>query len=551
MRPLGSITRMSTWRKRIGTVDLAWQSRRRRGSNARYRPHVEALEDRTLLSFAVGPSVDIGPLLGNQNEASLAINPINANNLVAFSNDLAVSSGIRVYRSIDAGASWTNRLIANGDGLGVAACCDTQAAFDQFGNLFATYIDFSTPSAIKLLLSTDGGATFSLIGIIAGAGREDQPSVATGAGAVWVSYHDSFGSISARGAPVAGLGNIGAFAAPQIAPGSRGGNFGNVSIGPSGQVLVTYEKPINNAGPASIYINLDADGLGPGGFGAAVKATDTNVGGFDPIPAQAQGTVDAEANLAYDRSGGAHNGRVYLVYTDAAAAGSSDLNIFVRFSDNDGSSWSLPVRANDDSTATSQFLPQIAVDQNSGNVAVAWYDARNAGPANNIAQIIATGSADGGATFFPNVPVSSGISRSSAAGASNDFGDYMTMDYLNGVFYPVWSDNSPALNGNPDLPHLDIATARVVFTPPTPQQSAFVTQMYRDLLHRDPDPPGLTYFSGLVSNGVSRIQLASMIENTNESRGRGGASYLFDVPAPGGRRDRPELFRRLPGDRRH
>ena len=29
--------------------------------------------------------------------------------------------------------------------------------------------------------------------------------------------------------------------------------------------------------------------------------------------------VDAEANLAWDRSGGPHNGRAYLLYTDAAS----------------------------------------------------------------------------------------------------------------------------------------------------------------------------------------------------------------------------------------
>src|SRR5439155_922031 len=34
-----------------------------------------------------------------------------------------------------------------------------------------------------------------------------------------------------------------------------------------------------------------------------------------------------------------------------------------------------------------------------------------------------------------------------------------------GVFYPLWSDNSAALGNNPNLPKLDIATARVVVNP--------------------------------------------------------------------------------------
>ena len=46
-------------------------------------------------------------------------------------------------------------------------------------------------------------------------------------------------------------------------------------------------------GPATIYVNTDADGLGAGGFGARVTVTTTNVGGFDFIPAQSGRSVDA------------------------------------------------------------------------------------------------------------------------------------------------------------------------------------------------------------------------------------------------------------------
>src|SRR5262249_40613649 len=157
-------------------------------------------------------------------------------------------------------------------------------------------------------------------------------------------------------------------------------------------------------GPSSVYINVDPDGLGPMPFGPRVLATGTNVGSFDAIPAQPQRTIDAEANLAWDQN----SGRVYLVYADEFPNESDDTDIFVRYSDATGPTWSAPVRVNDDTTTRSQFNPAIAVDQTTGNVAVSWYDARNV-PANNAAEVWATVSLDGGATFRPNVRISLGV----------------------------------------------------------------------------------------------------------------------------------------------
>src|SRR5262249_32929006 len=163
------------------------------------------------------------------------------------------------------------------------------------------------------------------------------PGDQLGTGSVWISYSDSAGTISARGARVTGLGTVGTFANAQAAPGSGDGDFGNIAVGPNGQVLVTYQNANSGSGPDTVYVNRDANGLGSGGFGPRVAATSTNVGGFHPLSAEpSTNGIDAEANLAWDRSGGPHNGRVYLVYTDAPSVTSNDTNIFVRFSDNNG-----------------------------------------------------------------------------------------------------------------------------------------------------------------------------------------------------------------------
>jgi hypothetical protein len=184
----------------------------------------------------------------------------------------------------------------------------------------------------------------------------------------------------ASGAAVNGLGLLGAFSAPETAPGSSNGDFGSISVGPAGQVLVNYQDGLGGGeGPGTISTNLDPDGLGPAGFNARIAAHGTNVGGTASIPPQpgpfnvGGRTIDSEANLAYDDSGGVHNGRVYMVYTDRTSVpppANNNTDIFVISSDDNGTTWSAPVRVNDDpssgATGATQYLPAIALDQTTG-----------------------------------------------------------------------------------------------------------------------------------------------------------------------------------------
>ncbi len=284
--------------------------------------------------------------------------------------------------------------------------------------------------------------------------------------------------IMARGARVTGLGEVGPFNDPEEAPGSSGGNFGqgsfgDIAIGPQGKVMVTYQNNIPTQGPSTIFVNVDPDGLGPQGFGPAVPITSTNVGGFDFIPAQNDRSIDAEAGLAWDRSGGPHTGRAYLVYTDEFPNESNNTDIMLRLSDDDGSTWSAPLRVNDDPGVNSQFNPRMSLDQTTGNIAISWYDCRNDlgnfGPGdtdgipNDDAQFWAAVSSNGGASFSKNVRVSTGTSNSHDAHNVVDFGDYSGQNFFGGTFFPAWADNSNSTGDNPDgtLDQLDIYTAKV------------------------------------------------------------------------------------------
>jgi len=414
-----------------------------------------------------GTDVNTSQRSGGENEEAVAKNPANANQVFLFSN-LTAGAGLFAARSTDAGVTWiypdpSDKTIADGDaGQGPAACCDPTAAWDSFGNLFITYIN-SSVNTIETILSTDGGATFTNLATFPGS--VDQPTVTAGAGAVWIVWNQS-GSMVGRGAPVTGLGVVGAFVPLTTAPGSGGCSFGDVAISPTG-LVVQVCGPSGGQTGGNVNIWVDADGLGPGGWAGPTVATTTNVGGFDFIPAQNSRSIDSETGLTFDvRPASPHFGRLYLVYTDEPVQESSDTEIMVRFSDNNGTSWSAPVRANDDATVRSQFNPKMTFDELTGNLGICWHDCRES--ATNTAMkdyCTASGSAPATPTFIANAAISDGPSVSTGAGV--EFGDYSGMDYVNNVMHPAWADTSNSTGNNPNgTSAFDVYTDRVTGTVP-------------------------------------------------------------------------------------
>jgi hypothetical protein len=440
-------------------------------------------------AVSVPANVDVSQRHLNESEEAVAVNPTNPNNIVIVSNvghrEAGLSAGMFEGVSFDGGATWTTRLIGNNDQLG-DACCDPTLSFDQYGNLFMSYL-YQAENEVPVALSTDGGLTFKLVANIvappkgtptkaAGDSRGlfrfvDQPTITTGAGEVWVVFNAG-GPMVATGAAVGGVGQVGSFAPIEVVPGTNNCTYGDVAVGPDGRVMQVCTLTESGQGGGKLFVNVDPDGLGPAGFGDRTFVTETHVGGFDFIPPQPDRSVDAEPGLAWDRTEGLHNGRVYLVYTLEQRNESDNTNVYVRYSDDNGASWSAPVRVNDDSTTNSQFLPKIALDPTSGQIAVVWYDARNdlgtGGPGdtnglpNDDAQLWGAFSADG-QTFSPNIQISAGTSNSHDSGNGIDFGDYTGLSFYDGIAHPAWSDNSNSTGNNPDgtLHQLDIFTAAV------------------------------------------------------------------------------------------
>jgi hypothetical protein len=418
------------------------------------------------------PNLNSSALPGNEAEDAIAVNPTNTSNVVTMATLPDVVSGLSVNVTFNAGRTWARRVIGAtaGDPLG-NVCCDQQLGWDRFGNLWMTYL-VNENDDILVALSTDGGRSFTKVAEVVTSG--DQPSIAVGANSVWISYTGKGKQVQAFGARVTGLGRFGSFTAPENVPSpNSNGDYGDTAVGPGGQVMVTYQHSEAGQGGTDIYTAVDPDGLGPAGFNPAVFVAHSRVGGFDRIPAEPDRTIDAEANLAWDASGGAHNGRAYLVWTQETPGESDNTDIELQQSDDNGATWSPAVKVNDDRTVNSQYMPAIALDQTTGNVALSWYDTRNDlgtggsgdtdGIPNDDFQIWATYSTNGGATLAPNFRVSNGTSNAVDANSFFDVGDYTHAAFAGGVFWPAWSDNSNSTGDNPNgaLHQLDLYTAKI------------------------------------------------------------------------------------------
>ena len=104
--------------------------------------------------------------------------------------------------------------------------------------------------------------------------------------------------------------------------------------------------------------------------------------------------------LAMDTSQGPTRGRLYFAWLDVV---DGYYQVMAAASADGGKSWSPPLRVNDNQNAIDQSNPAIAVNDE-GVVGISWND-RRGDPSDRCYQLFFAASADGGASFSPNLKV--------------------------------------------------------------------------------------------------------------------------------------------------
>ncbi len=151
--------------------------------------------------------------------------------------------------------------------------------------------------------------------------------------------------------------------------------------------------------------------------------------------------------IAADNSNGTYRGRLYTVYASNSPAGNGNKpDIFCRYSDDGGSTWSTNVTVNDDfpSNGNSQWHPAIWCDVETGRLYVQWMDTRDT-PTSDSALIYATYSDDGGQTFAVNHAISNkkmkiNCSTCGGGGTPRYLGDYNAIVSNDVTSMSTWAD---------------------------------------------------------------------------------------------------------------
>jgi hypothetical protein len=195
------------------------------------------------------------------------------------------------------------------------------------------------------------------------------------------------------------------------------------AVGPEGQVYVAWA--LNER----IYFDRSTDG------GRTWLAEDRVVaaqpGGWAlDIPGISR--CNGMPVTACDLSPGPYRGRIYVNWADQRN-GSSDTDIWLAWSEDQGETWSAPLRVNDDAPGRQQFLPWLAVDPVSGFLYCVFYDRR----AHEGLQtdVYIAWSEDGGRSFR-NRHLSE---TSFLPTKSVFFGDYNNIAAYGGRICPIWT----------------------------------------------------------------------------------------------------------------
>jgi hypothetical protein len=444
--------------------------------HSRFAPQVTADASVTAtLDLLVSPAADSDP----RNETAIAVSPMNPQIIVGASkvivgggNGVTGNTQVAFYHSSDGGRTWATSLLnlqtpqkTWGRATSPSIAVDANGIF----YLCTALLDNTNfDSSVYVFISTDGGRTFANptpVTFDIGSGSNpkqaekcyvavDPSPTSPFMNSIYVVWVVRDRDNQGQNRQVIKL----AFKRPADAGFSTVKNISHegdmrgpaVTTGPNGEVYAAWEG-IGN--PKVILFNASTDGGNTFLPVDVAPSIDLNVHNFigslsSPSPAlllSGISRINCFPGIDVDRSSGPNRGMIYIAW--AETTNRIDADVFVkRLTPPNGGhpTVSEPVRVNNDSSGSDQFLPWLKVDPSNGNVEVAFYDRRDEGQRVNM--YIAR-STDGGATFPENTRVSAISSdprvQSNVTGNGGSpigLGNYVGLFAASGKAHLLWAD---------------------------------------------------------------------------------------------------------------
>jgi hypothetical protein len=382
----------------------------------------------------------INVMISNTNdpeEISICINPKNTNEIVAGANLN------NVYHSADGGSTWTSSILTE-PVTGVWG--DPIVFTDTSGAFYYSHLSYPASGSwidrIVFQKSTDGGVTWqpgTYTGLN-GTKAQDKEGIVVNplTNEIYVTWtqFDVYGTSNPADSSVILFSKSQDAGASWSAPVRISMDAGDCvdsdstmegaipMVGPAGELYVVWMSP------AGLMFNKSVDdGLTwlphetlittiPGGW-------DYNVSGLQ----RCNGLPQAICDL----SPGPGQGTIYVNWTDQRN-GTNDTDVWLIKSTDGGTTWSSPIRVNDDLPGSQQFLTWMDIDKTNGNIYCVFYDRRNYPVNSQKTDVYLARSLDGGNTFT-NFKINQNFFTPSPL---EFFGDYISISVHNNVVRPAW-----------------------------------------------------------------------------------------------------------------
>ncbi len=233
----------------------------------------------------------------------------------------------------------------------------------------------------------------------------------------------------------------------------------NITTGPNGQVYVCWA--IYDGWPTDETAIGFARSLNGGATFETATRIRSNIRGVRTTGVSKNQRVNSFPSMTCDIGG---DGTIYVVWANIGVPGintGNDIDIYMIKSSNQGTTWSSPIRVNQDAAGLGHkhYFPWITCDPETSALSVIFYDDRNVGGAQ--CEVFCANSFDEGNTWEDFRVSDVSFTPTPIPGLAGSYmGDYLGISARGGKVYPVWTDTRSGVAMTYTSPYLTNNLAR-------------------------------------------------------------------------------------------